>query len=76
MLHYTGTTTGSPSVATSGDDTILTYNSSGTYTSSEAILWHIMRKSRKWSSDESHPLRKADFFDDLRLTAVPGAWIQ
>ena len=30
---YTGTTTGSPSVATSGDDTILTYNSSGTYTS-------------------------------------------
>jgi hypothetical protein len=29
---YSGTTTGSPSVATSGDDTILTYNSSGTYT--------------------------------------------
>ena len=30
--QYSGTTTGSPSVATSGDDTILTYNSSGTYT--------------------------------------------
>jgi hypothetical protein len=29
---YTGTTTGSPSVSTSGSDTILVYNSSGTYT--------------------------------------------
>jgi hypothetical protein len=29
---YSGTTTGSPSVSTSGSNTILTYNSSGTYT--------------------------------------------
>jgi hypothetical protein len=29
---YTGTTSGSPNVATSGDYTILTYTSSGTYT--------------------------------------------
>ena len=29
---YTGTTTGSPTVSTSGSDTILTFNSSGTYT--------------------------------------------
>jgi hypothetical protein len=29
---YSGTTTGSPSVSTSGSDTILVYNSSGTYT--------------------------------------------
>ena len=30
--NYSGTTTGSPSVTTSGDDTILTYTQSGTYT--------------------------------------------
>jgi len=30
--HYTGTTTGSPSVSTDGDYTILTYTSSGSYT--------------------------------------------
>jgi hypothetical protein len=29
---YTGTTSGSPTVSTSGSDTILLYNSSGTYT--------------------------------------------
>jgi hypothetical protein len=29
---YSGTTTGSPTVTTSGSNTILTYNSSGTYT--------------------------------------------
>jgi hypothetical protein len=29
---YSGTTTGSPSVATDGSHTVLTYNSSGTYT--------------------------------------------
>jgi hypothetical protein len=29
---YTGTTTGSPSVSTSGSDTILTFNGDGTYT--------------------------------------------
>jgi hypothetical protein len=28
---YSGTTTGSPTVTTSGSDTILTYTSSGTY---------------------------------------------
>ena len=30
--NYTGTTTGSPTVATDGADTILTYTQSGTYT--------------------------------------------
>lgn len=30
--QYTGTTTGSPTVTTSGDDTIITFNSSGSYT--------------------------------------------
>jgi hypothetical protein len=30
--NYTGTTTGSPTVTTSGANTILTYNSSGSYT--------------------------------------------
>jgi hypothetical protein len=30
--NYSGTTTGSPSVTTSGSNTILTYNASGTYT--------------------------------------------
>ena len=30
--NYSGTTTGSPTVTTSGSDTILVYNSSGTYT--------------------------------------------
>jgi hypothetical protein len=29
---YSGTTTGSPTVTTSGSDTILVYNDSGTYT--------------------------------------------
>jgi hypothetical protein len=31
-IVYSGTTTGSPTVTTSGSNTILTYNSSGTYT--------------------------------------------
>ena len=31
-IRYTGTTTGSPTVSTSGDDTIMVFNSSGTYT--------------------------------------------
>jgi hypothetical protein len=30
---YSGITTGSPTVTTSGSNTILTYNTSGTYTS-------------------------------------------
>jgi hypothetical protein len=30
--NYTGTFTGSPTVTTSGSDTVLRYNSSGTYT--------------------------------------------
>jgi hypothetical protein len=30
--NYSGTTTGSPTVTTSGANTILTYTSSGTYT--------------------------------------------
>jgi hypothetical protein len=30
--NYSGTTTGSPTVTTSGSDTILTYTGSGTYT--------------------------------------------
>jgi hypothetical protein len=30
--RYTGTTTGSPTVSTSGSNTILTYTTSGTYT--------------------------------------------
>jgi hypothetical protein len=30
--NYSGTTTGSPSVSTSGSDTILTFNGDGTYT--------------------------------------------
>jgi hypothetical protein len=31
--NYTGTTSGSPSVTTSGSDTVLTFNGSGSYTS-------------------------------------------
>ena len=31
-VNYSGTTTGSPTVSTSGSDTILVYNASGTYT--------------------------------------------
>jgi hypothetical protein len=31
-VNYTGTTTGSPVVTTSGSNTILKFNSSGTYT--------------------------------------------
>jgi hypothetical protein len=31
-VNYTGTTTGSPAVTTSGPYTILTYTASGTYT--------------------------------------------
>jgi hypothetical protein len=31
-VHYTGTTSGSPTVTTSGSDTILTFTGSGTYT--------------------------------------------
>jgi hypothetical protein len=30
--YYTGTTTGSPTVTTSGTNTILTFNASGSYT--------------------------------------------
>jgi hypothetical protein len=30
--NYSGTTTGSPSVSTSGSDTILNFSGSGTYT--------------------------------------------
>jgi hypothetical protein len=30
--NYSGTTTGSPTVTTSGSDTILTFNDSGSYT--------------------------------------------
>jgi hypothetical protein len=30
--RYSGTTTGSPTVTTSGSNTILTFNSSGSYT--------------------------------------------
>jgi hypothetical protein len=30
--NYSGTTTGSPTVVTSGSNTVLTYASSGTYT--------------------------------------------
>ena len=30
-IHYSGTTSGSPTVTTSGSDTILTFNASGTY---------------------------------------------
>ena len=30
--NYSGTSTGSPTVTTSGSDTILTFNSSGSYT--------------------------------------------
>jgi hypothetical protein len=30
--NYSGTTTGSPTVTTDGSDTILVYNSSGSYT--------------------------------------------
>jgi hypothetical protein len=30
--NYSGTTTGSPTVTTSGSNTILTYTNSGTYT--------------------------------------------
>jgi hypothetical protein len=31
-VHYTGTTSGSPTVTTSGSNTILQFNGSGTYT--------------------------------------------
>jgi hypothetical protein len=31
-VNYTGTTTGSPTVTTSGANTILTYTASGSYT--------------------------------------------
>jgi hypothetical protein len=31
-INYSGVTTGSPTVTTSGSNTILTYTSSGTYT--------------------------------------------
>jgi hypothetical protein len=31
-VNYTGTTTGSPTVTTSGSNTILQFNSSGSYT--------------------------------------------
>ena len=32
-VSYSGTSSGSPSVTTSGSDTILTFNASGSYTS-------------------------------------------
>jgi hypothetical protein len=31
-IHYSGTTSGSPTVTTSGSNTILTFNGSGSYT--------------------------------------------
>jgi hypothetical protein len=31
-INYTGTTSGSPTVSTNGTDTIMVFNSSGTYT--------------------------------------------
>ena len=41
--NYSGTTTGSPDVTTSGSNTILQFNGSGSYTAQE-IIWLVLQK--------------------------------